>query len=58
MATKLKPCPFCGGEVTLGTPCGGYAVECFNSSCKIRLRTHYSDDKEITIKRWNKRVEK
>lgn len=55
MSEKLKPCPFCGGEVQLigefgvNCPC----VECPN--CKIRTAWQIRDE---AIYAWNRRTKK
>ena len=55
---KLKPCPFCGGEVIMIKPCrgineGGWEIHCFNESCHS---FEGSDSKDILIKAWNTRA--
>ncbi|MBQ6232824.1 MAG: Lar family restriction alleviation protein [Clostridia bacterium] len=56
--TKLKPCPFCGGEAVL-EDCGPYYgegrffVRC--SKCDI-VQEHLWATKQTAIKAWNRRV--
>lgn len=66
--TKLKPCPFCGGEASLGTikysPCDitklnnrekGYFVNCQMCSARNEHGISYATEEEA-IKHWNTRV--
>lgn len=51
--TKLKPCPFCGGEaVMLGEDDGMYQVVCPNCAANI---DNYDDEKEVAAEKWNSR---
>ena len=53
---KLKPCPFCGGEVFLDTDGDWYwkwKVECQGCGCDLG---YYETEAEAT-EAWNKRVE-
>jgi Lar family restriction alleviation protein len=67
MTEELKPCPFCGGKVTLTErdPSEGYRylIRCencegdFNNPEKVVADFCFcSDDKEAIIKKWNTRV--
>jgi Lar family restriction alleviation protein len=51
--SKLKPCPFCGGNAILYIDCGYYIAECEN--CEAMSGEHKTA--EETIEAWNKRVE-
>ena len=50
--SKLKPCPFCGGDAILYIDCGYYIAECEN--CEAMSGEH--ETAEETIKSWNNRV--
>ena len=54
---KLKPCPFCGGEVMLYTNhyLGSmfHYVACYK--CDATVETVHHKDKEFVIKTWNTR---
>ena len=50
--TKLKPCPFCGGEAKLKTAVGEYWVLC--PTCKASSDSISND--ETIVKQWNTRV--
>lgn len=59
---ELKPCPFCGGEVFIGTweSRGApmmYHIACFNDHCTIQPGTDYHKDKAVVIEDWNRRAE-
>lgn len=52
---KLKPCPFCGGEVRMlpqWGPVYGYTVDCTICNAMIRVLTHY---KRQAAAAWNTR---
>lgn len=55
--TKLKPCPFCGGEVILypaKDPKKATMIGCIDRDCFAMVSMHtYEED---TIRRWNRRV--
>ena len=51
MNSKLKPCPFCGGEPDLFEAPSVYFVEC----SKCYYPTNY-DTKEEAINAWNRRA--
>lgn len=66
--TKLKPCPFCGGEAIMQKdrrwPDGyddgvtTYEVICTNTNCVIyRADNRYFLTKQDAINAWNRRVE-
>ena len=52
--SKLKPCPFCGGDAILYIDCGYYIAECEN--CEAVSGEHKTA--EETLKAWNNRVGK
>ena len=52
--TKLKPCPFCGGEaeyVYIG--CGAHYVHCQVYKCPAFHIENYKKDKQEAVKAWN-----
>lgn len=54
--SKLKPCPFCGGEAEFhiyGRSCN---VVC--DGCQIGTRLEHIDEYEVAIDAWNTRVER
>lgn len=62
---KIKPCPFCGSEVTLENinPKEAdeemYMFECTNVDCaSATCFGDYSTDRTSAIKKWNKRATK
>lgn len=58
--TKLKPCPFCGGEaefhktIVPNTKTIGMFVQCINCGARTRYVIDLGD--EYTIKNWNRRI--
>jgi len=59
--TKLKPCPFCGGEpkiehVIIDRKKTMY-IYCANNGCEVNLETRGWKSRLIAIKRWNTRAE-
>ena len=52
--TKLKPCPFCGGEAVIVRfrECKKYNPRCKECSCKLG----YYNSKKIAVIEWNQRV--
>ncbi len=54
MSEKLKPCPFCGGEVSIVESMhkGRYVVRCPNWKCNA---TYEPDSLSAAIKAWNRR---
>jgi Lar family restriction alleviation protein len=55
--TKLKPCPFCGGEAIIEQDEYWYlewAVSCCNEDCVCYIGRSYRT-KEETIAAWNRR---
>ncbi len=60
MSEKLKPCPFCGGEVeTIEQDDGSWAVECYFDRCYITVHFGVREQRSESgiIKAWNKRTE-
>lgn len=56
--SKLKPCPFCGGEaIVLQNDDGFYYVGCKNAECRgyVFYSYVYYFTKERTIEAWNTR---
>lgn len=61
---KLKPCPFCGGEVTLRensfTSREGerlfYSVRCLTCGARTDFFNGVAQSKKKTINAWNKRA--
>ena len=58
--TKLKPCPFCGGDSievythygeSAGLQYGGYYPECTVCGCRL----NYYESREKALKAWNER---
>jgi len=56
--TKLKPCPFCGGEAKLvENDYHDYSIGCeINSGCVAEGNIDYWTSKEEVIRLWNTRV--
>lgn len=56
---ELKPCPFCGCNAILNTRMHygtkQYHVVCDNYECNASSGW-YVDNKELAIKRWNRRI--
>lgn len=51
--TKLKPCPFCGGDASIRTNIfGEYEIVC--KKCFFSAFT--SPKKKVAINRWNRRT--
>lgn len=57
--TKLKPCPFCGGEAhfTWNSYRQTYRCECISEACPMRPYTPQYDRREAAVAAWNKRAE-
>jgi Lar family restriction alleviation protein len=57
MTTKLKPCPFCGGEATVSYEkfFETYHVGCEDNGCPVIAGTD-GDSEEDAIGRWNRRA--
>jgi len=62
-AEKLKPCPFCGGEVTIKSML--YVdesqieySEIVCGKCMVTMLCHYNESEAELRARWNKRAEK
>lgn len=59
---QLKPCPFCGGEVTIETEiqvrnfADGFFVSCRNGDCDVQPQTILMDTEEEAIEAWNRRM--
>lgn len=58
---QLKPCPFCGGEATLGRDeCGYFIIGCENSDCFAYINRMDGSPSfflgENAIDQWNYRV--
>lgn len=57
MNTRLRPCPFCGGE---DLSCGHYGnshyywIEC---KCGARMEEFYRGGYTAAIKKWNRRID-
>ena len=49
---ELKPCPFCGGEATIGWFFDCYYAYCINCHAEIRL-----EGRAEAIEAWNRRAE-
>lgn len=56
---KLKPCPFCGGEVTVdyNEYTNKYSIACGNLKCILCVQTLPYDTKERAIEAWNRRAD-
>ena len=54
--SKLKPCPFCGGEATFHTYGRTCNVVC--DDCLIGTRLEHIDEYEVAIDAWNTRAER
>ena len=59
MTEKLKPCPFCGGKVTIrySTESQKCAVQCYGC-CMVAFVGESGEDMEGTIRAWNTRAER
>ena len=57
--TKLKPCPFCGGEAKIiqGSLYYGYRVGCENYRCTTCPITYSYHTIEEAIEAWNTRAD-
>jgi ssDNA-binding Zn-finger/Zn-ribbon topoisomerase 1 len=57
MKPKLKPCPWCGAEVTLAQKLGvkGWIVVCTNYDCDVLPLTPVFKAKSVASKCWNTR---
>lgn len=55
MTDKLKPCPFCGGEVKLQSDDYACQVICDNDDCLVAPFEDFGDNEEA-IKAWNTRA--
>lgn len=59
---EIKPCPFCGSEVTvenIGADEEAYMFECTNANCAAATCFgNYSTDRATAIQNWNKRATK
>ena len=53
--SKLKPCPFCGGEATFHTYGRTCNVVC--DDCLIGTRLEHIDEYEVAIDAWNTRAD-
>lgn len=53
---KLKPCPFCGGEVVVFEAGEEYHVSCTNDDCiaTVAMKSFPSEEEAVTA--WNKRT--
>ena len=54
--SKLKPCPFCGGEAEMSKWKCGYYVSCIESDCFVCPETGDFESREEAIEAWNKRA--
>ena len=57
--TKLKPCPFCGGEDVMTMLCGdGYYVVCYsrNKGKGCGSSTGWHETEQEAIESWNRRT--
>ena len=55
--TKLKPCPFCGGDAEMRrTSSWNYFVKCTNKACGASSR-HFQDNEPGAALSWNRRAE-
>ena len=56
--TKLKPCPFCGGEVSVVYDEGikKYWICCDNPKCRIQPSTDAHVNKGVITREWNRRI--
>ena len=65
MNAKLKPCPFCGDEISIYKhewPYSGYGLSHHNQDCLLSVLINRAFDvrcnnKTTLIKAWNKRVQ-
>ncbi|MCH5192249.1 MAG: Lar family restriction alleviation protein [Oscillospiraceae bacterium] len=55
----LKPCPFCGGDVTVdyNSYTKAFFVACDNGECELCVNTLPCKTAEQAIKTWNKRAD-
>lgn len=53
--TKLKPCPFCGGEAKIATHDWGYSVKDYLVYCSCGCELKKFMSKEDAINDWNTR---
>lgn len=54
---KLKPCPFCGGEVAIRRGFTQYCIKCFYCEAVTSFdRAEDNDSVEKAIEAWNRRV--
>lgn len=54
--TKLKPCPFCGGEAKFQSYITEVAVLCLNCRAKIVYRYKTTQSVYNVIAAWNRRI--
>ena len=57
---KLKPCPFCGGEVVIDVEWADAISEYYNFSCVNCCMVTYNDEcvsKQEATEAWNRRTE-
>lgn len=58
--SKLKPCPFCGGEAHISKDDGYYTIRC--SKCPADFGRYWfpsgNRKKDEMIKTWNRRTER
>jgi len=57
---KLKPCPFCGGEVAIDESFGSsdifWRVQCYTDDCLLAdVSTGWLTDKGEVLHAWNRR---
>ena len=56
--SKLKPCPFCGGEAEYDEDFFGRAyIQCSNCEAHLQDKKAYQDDVQELINKYNKIVE-
>lgn len=55
MSAALLPCPFCGGEATVGPTATMYIVECNNAGCSANPDS-IAVFKHAAIAAWNRRA--
>lgn len=58
MQNELKPCPFCGGEVTVdyNSYTKVYSIGCGNAGCACNVGTLPCKTAEKAIEIWNRRT--